>query len=164
MTDALLGRQQQRHKSNREGDMASSTRSASTGGCVAETHELPFSVRCRTAPHRQRTQTDVPAPRALPPLFLDALTRSCGVRTEHATSPMLASSLLHNFTAAHEKDQLFGAHHNAFASTWAGGASLVVCPHHDPSTDAIIRWAIASATRSDAPPTRVYIIAATPRP
>ena len=35
----------------------------------------------------------------------------------------------------------------------------MVCPHHDASTDATIRWAIASVIRSDAPPTWVYVIA-----
>ena len=99
-----------------------------------------------------------PQPPTLHPLFVSALARTCGVTTQHATTPLLASALLHNYTSHDEEDCLFGASHNPFATTWAGGASLLVCAHHPPSVDASLRWAIASAIRPAAPPTAIFIL------
>ena len=79
-----------------------------------------------------------------PRYLLDGLVQVLGLTKERFASPLDVHHSVGHYSSAHARDAVFGADHDAFATTWTGW-SWCHPPHCTSTLDKAVAWAAASA-------------------
>jgi ribonuclease HI len=78
---------------------------------------------------------------------------------ERFASPLNYSPTMTEYWSCHQRDQLFGAHHNAYTHQWTGFS--VANPEYEPKDmDKAVAWAVHSARHTPIPTVTLFILPA----
>jgi ribonuclease HI len=96
---------------------------------------------------------------ATPPAIYSYLQDKWGVHKERFASPLNYHPDMQAYWSCHERDQLFGAQHNAYSVQWTGYS--VANPEYEANQlEKAVAWAVHSARATDTPTLTVFVLPA----
>ena len=94
---------------------------------------------------------------ATPDVYMKALQQELSLDTERFASPLNFTPSMQHYFSLYASDSVFGANHNAFGCPWIGASQCN--PEYEPEDmDKVVRWAIASANRSEEPCLTAFVL------
>ena len=94
-----------------------------------------------------------------PPAIYSLFQNMLQTTKERFASPLNYNTKMAEYWSCHERDQLFGAHHDAYSCHWTGYS--VANPEYEPKDmDKAVAWAVHSARTATTPTLTVFILPA----
>ena len=94
-----------------------------------------------------------------PPAIYSLFQNMLQATKERFASPLNYNTKMAEYWSCHERDQLFGAHHDAYSCHWTGYS--VANPEYEPKDmDKAVAWAVHSARTATTPTLTVFILPA----